>query len=235
MARELSGRVSSFNVDGIDFAFFVNNENDAVQRQHAAGRIFDFEEIKVMSRYVAGATTMVDVGANVGNHTVYFSKRFPHLTVYPVEPSDEAIFILRKNLQLNHCSNVRTDFIGLALSDREEEAMLLRGGPNNLGASKVVPVQAVLRPNLSRIHLTTGDKICAGLDLQFLKIDVEGKELSVLAGFDGTIKRCRPVIFIEIWNDNVAAFKAWMEQNRYALQWEDHHYRRVTNFLVTPL
>lgn len=235
MTDELTGSVSKFRFDGLDFAFFVHNPDDAIQRQHAEGRLFDFAELEKMCEHLSTTGDIVDVGANVGNHSVYFAKRFPTLEIYPVEPSGEALSILRRNLALNACANVRHDFLGLALSDHEGEATLQRGGPNNLGGTRLVPAAAAgTGPQFSTVPLTTGDAICQDLHPQLLKIDVEGAELRVLAGFEATIARCRPVLFIEIWNDNIPAFERWVDEHAYTVDWIDRHYARMTNYLVTP-
>lgn len=44
---------------------------------------------------------MVDVGANVGNHTVFFASMLSPALVIPVEPVPDAVSALRRNLALN--------------------------------------------------------------------------------------------------------------------------------------
>ncbi|MGB3327723.1 MAG: FkbM family methyltransferase, partial [Thermomicrobiales bacterium] len=66
----------------------------------------------------------------------------------------------------------------------------------------------------------------------FIKIDVEGHELPVLAGAEGTIRTHKPPILIEINDDlggerTAADVFAWIEARGYHGEFlEDGHYRR---------
>ena len=69
--------------------------------------------------------------------------------------------------------------------------------------------------------------------IDLLKIDVEGMEMSVLAGAVGVIARWRPLIFVEVANRNTADFSAWLRNAGYrvALAFTDKGH---ANFLVAP-
>ncbi len=71
-----------------------------------------------------------------------------------------------------------------------------------------------------------------GFDVGFMKIDVEGYELEVLKGADETIKRCRPIMYIE--DDRVAKSNA-LREHIYSLGYsiEEHKptlYREKNHF-----
>ncbi len=51
--------------------------------------------------------------------------------------------------------------------------------------------------------------------VDLLKIDVEGMEMSVLAGSRQLIRRWRPLIFIEIANRNTLALMDWLKAADY--------------------
>jgi hypothetical protein len=51
--------------------------------------------------------------------------------------------------------------------------------------------------------------------VDLLKIDVEGMEMSVLAGSRDLIRRSMPLIFIEIANRNTPALMHWLRQENY--------------------
>ena len=68
---------------------------------------------------------------------------------------------------------------------------------------------------------SSGEIIVATLDsmvsgrVDLLKIDVEGMEMSVLAGSRELIRRWAPMIFVEIANRNTPALMQWLEREKY--------------------
>ena len=105
---------------------------------------------------------------------------------------------------------VDTSLLGYGLSDAAGSA-ILQVPRNNLGGARFDDTADHGLP------LVTGDELLAGRDFDFMKIDVEGMELKCLAGLSETIGRCRPRIFIEVDNENVADFQAWVDENAYEI------------------
>ncbi len=83
-------------------------------------------------------------------------------------------------------------------------------------------------------HLRRGDDLLADITPDFIKIDVEGMEMSVLSGLSGTVARCRPTFFVEVDNVNRDAFLQWVETNSYAVRARFRRYRANENFLIVP-
>ncbi|HSV40502.1 MAG TPA: FkbM family methyltransferase [Nocardioidaceae bacterium] len=229
---------STFDFEGVGYTFFVANPDDAIQKEHVAGRLFDYPELVEMSRHISDGDLVLDVGSNVGNHAVYFSKRYPQSRIMVFEPSTEAARLLRLNLAANHCENVDTTYIGVGLSDRAGTAVLRRGGPRNLGGSRIADPQDVVgaqgRGRAQEIRLLTGDEALEGAAPAFIKIDVEGHEFEALEGLSETIRRHRPRLFVEVNNANEERLQAWLSEHSYTVAWEDRHYAKVTNYLMLP-
>lgn len=127
--------------------------------------------------------TAVDVGANLGNHTMWFAVMM-ELDVVAFEPVWTAT--LRNNVELNGLDDrVRVEPYGL--SDVEGKA-------GHLGLGR-------LEPGIGKLETRTLDSY--GLtDVCLIKIDVEGMEPHVLRGARATIARCRPVITAEAWDSD---------------------------------
>ena len=67
------------------------------------------------------------------------------------------------------------------------------------------------------IDVNTLDSMVSG-PVDLLKIDVEGMEMSVLAGAERLIRQSRPLIYIEIANANTPALMEWLGTAGYCVQ-----------------
>jgi FkbM family methyltransferase len=155
-----------------------------------------------ISTYLREGMTVIDVGANVGLYTVMASVLVgPSGNVHAFEPSGITFSRFADNLRLNGCTNVSAN--QLALSDSAKE-MILRvdpGHPENDGhcfvvdrgsidvfvdSDEVVPCQTLDRYWANYVY---------GVD--FIKIDVEGAELSVLRGAIATLSPTNITMILE--------------------------------------
>jgi FkbM family methyltransferase len=165
--------------------------------------LLDFLEREVFVALGSRAGRCLDVGANIGNHTLRFARNFEVVEAF--EPSFRAAEILETNLRINRVDNVRVHRI--ALSDRAGSAPLLVG-KTNLGASRLVETTtetAALGGVLERetVTLARGDEVCAG-PVAFVKIDVEGHELSVISGLSRLLRAHHPVLLLEHLGSSLA-------------------------------
>ncbi len=231
---------NTFECDGIEYTFFIHNREDAIQKVHLNGEIFSYNELQLIKPHISNGDVILDIGANVGNHSIFFAKTFPDSVVVPVEPNREAISILTKNLDANDCKNIMRDFIGVGISNKKIKAMSQRGGPANLGGSKIIDLMdpdemtEVHKRNIHEIELISGDEAFSDYSPDFIKIDVEGHEFEVLEGLEGVISQCRPKMHIEVQNDDIDRFKTWVGDHKYEIVSTDTHYAKVTNYIILP-
>lgn len=150
-------------------------------------------ELNYLDRIVPEGAVTVDVGANCGLYTQKLAKLSGK--VHAFEPSHDMATLLRRT----SASNVSIHEV--ALSDHEGDADLyipqghdgLVHGLASLEKSHnpdTVDVVAAHVP-LARLDGVMRD------DVAFVKVDVEGHELSVLKGATGLIDRCQPVFLVE--------------------------------------
>ncbi|MEZ5912869.1 MAG: FkbM family methyltransferase [Paracoccaceae bacterium] len=65
-----------------------------------------------------------------------------------------------------------------------------------------------------------------------IKIDVEGMEMQVLAGFEATLRLHKPVLFVEVDRRNDTAFREWLAGSGYGVAETFSRYRASTNYLL---
>lgn len=149
------------------------------------------DETDVMLKYwnIQPGETVIDVGAHIGSWTLpALAMGATH--VYCFEPDRDAIYSLRRNLELNNWSD-RATIINKALWHKEDKRILYQ-----VDASVIEPLNLFHVEDDYTVDCTTLDSY--NLIPDWIKIDVEGAELAVLIGAKETILRHKPKMIIEV-------------------------------------
>jgi len=146
----------------------------------------------------------VDVGANIGEFTLFGAKRVGSSgKVLAFEPGDAMVDVLARNVAANRLTQVEIHRIGLG--DRDATLPLFAPGPAEgedphlystyrraHGGGAARPVQTIrIRP----LDDVLAEHPLERLDV--MKIDVEGGELPALEGARATLARHRPRLMVE--------------------------------------
>ena len=134
--------------------------------------------------------SVLDIGANIGNHTVYFSERFKKILSY------EPVLKNFKLLTLNTEDLENVEIFNFGISDINEEAKI--NIPNeNMGASSLVnTLENISRNEIIKLKNLNKENILIE-KIGLVKIDVEGMEYQALLGISDIIKRDLPIIMFE--------------------------------------
>lgn len=137
----------------------------------------------------------LDIGANIGNHSLYFSDYFQE--VHSFEPNHFTYDLLSFNSKL--VSNVSTYQFGLSDSDKQLDMVVQ---PQNIGASSIEKTEISQKASKHKRHISItlkklDDLQLSDLPIELIKIDVEGHESSVLRGAKLTILKHQPIIIFE--------------------------------------
>jgi FkbM family methyltransferase len=138
---------------------------------------------------------MIDVGANIGNHTLYFSDVFKE--VVSVEADPEIYAILKLNVELNNVKNCRV--VNFALSETDGLVLFQSATKSNLGTGRIVENNCDTIGS-KVVVAANGDKLLSELkidNIKFIKLDVEGHEKLVLKGLKTSIQESKPIIAFE--------------------------------------
>jgi FkbM family methyltransferase len=150
--------------------------------------------------------TIIEIGANVGVFTLFFTQRYPRAGVYAFEPSATAYGRLLKNMALNE-PGLATTF-NCAVSDSTafvdffEPAGHLTNGSLDASFAGQFSDQVVKRKVLA-IEAQSLAPLFSGRTL--VKMDIEGAEPRVLGAMAGLLRELRPDLLIEVLEDTEAA------------------------------
>lgn len=135
--------------------------------------------------------TFVDVGANVGIHTLVAAKRAKE--VIAIEPMPENADRLDENCRLNNLNNVT--ILRCLASDREGHRMIYKGIAGQPGSSSLYPDEDMKEGLICKS--VTLDSLFKDKKVDFIKIDAEGEDGRILLGAKATITRDKPIIVFE--------------------------------------
>jgi FkbM family methyltransferase len=182
--------------------------NAGIEREQSRGLFFEAMELEELRKAVGPGAHVVDVGANTGNHTIFFAGPMKAASVLPFEPLPAAADALRASVARNSLKNVDLSRLGIGVADRKGQMRLAFSGRGGFGATSLEP-DPTGEIGVAPLDSMVSDRV------DFLKIDVEGMEMNVLAGARELIRRWKPLIFIEIANRNTPALMEWLERADY--------------------
>jgi len=162
---------------------------------------FEIGEISFFARLLASLPepVILDVGANIGTHSLEWARLLPSAKVYAFEPSADNIELLIRNVEQSGLGE-RVTVVPSAVGDKLGTATFFE--TDDAAYSSLH--DTLRRPVISQysVELTTIDTFVqvAGLrSVSLIKIDVEGTEDAVIAGASETIGRFKPLLFIEVY------------------------------------
>ncbi|MGH9534815.1 MAG: FkbM family methyltransferase [Terriglobales bacterium] len=157
-------------------------------------------EERLLENLLLDGKVVYDIGAHAGAFSLFFSRRVgPQGAVIAFEPCPATFDRLRRNLEINAVTNVRPVPCALGREAAHRALYMLPGMPST--ASLAPEARTRLRRRTAAVAVEPLDALARRLSLpgpDFIKIDVEGMEVEVLAGATGTLRRWRPDVLVEI-------------------------------------
>jgi FkbM family methyltransferase len=184
-------------------------------------------EVDTFAQLLKPGMTAIEVGGNIGSHTVAIANMVgPQGRVLVFEPQRAIFQVLCANLALNGLEQVEAHWaaVGAAPGEVTIERLDMRAVQNFGGYSIGQAKQG------DKVRLVTIDSF--GLQAcHMIKIDVEGMEADVIRGARETILRCGPMVFAE--NEDGQKSQELIEllwELDYDCYWHVTPYVRVPNY-----
>ncbi len=233
------------------YLYYLRFDNQLGRRLHLKKNWWEIYMLKYFTKYYKKNTNVIDIGANIGSHTLLLSEIIsPKNKIYSFEP----IYydIVEKNVKANHLNNVVVFNEGIGKKNEEINIDIFnRNCPMNFGKFSLIhnyknPTSLSkntlnkCKPSKKKIKIATLDSKKLN-NISLIKIDVEGMELDVLEGAIETIKKNRPTIFIEIWDReknkylNHPIFKKIINELKYKILYIEESYIGSHDYVLYPL
>ena len=171
--------------------YLPNRKSDHIQKIIAqTQRPYEQAMLQDMLQKVEEGDLFLDIGANIGNHTLFMSLLGKCQTL-AFEPNPQLYQIINKSINLNK-DDLKIDVIKKGVGKQLSRASFQQDIVHNLGAQRLN-----IRDKEGDIEIIPLDSIRLDKPVSLLKIDVEGMELDVLQGGRNLILRDRPWIYAE--------------------------------------
>jgi len=203
-----------FEIDffGMKYSGNINNVIDFHCFFYGAfekGQLFFWNDIA--SRLYHNKGIFIDIGANVGQHSIYMSKRAS--TVHAFEPYETVRKKITEKIELNHLTNIVVHNVGIGHTS--ELLPFYKPTGANLGIGTFVENQQNTDNQSDyQLPVVSGDDYFNRQHIDkvdMIKIDVEGFEKNVMIGLNQTIQKNRPVIVFELGLELDCSFSSHSE------------------------
>ncbi len=205
-----------------------------------AGRVFDIIPLKIklfgrfekdelatlkeciFDRIESKKYNALDIGANIGNHSLFFSEHF--LNVYSFEP----LSINFELLKINSLNKDNIKIFKFGASDKDEIKYIVSTFDIDPGHSQIIEdVEKFKDFKSEKVQTKNLDNFLGENNvskIKFIKIDVEGFEFRVLKGLKNTIISEKPIIafeqFPEDFSEGTTLAINFLKENNYKYFYE---------------
>lgn len=210
-------RLATIDIEGFSTDDVIAREIDEQKT------FFEIELLEHIAARGPRGGVYVDVGANIGNHSVYFGKFLANYVV-AIEPHPRLAPILRRNLQANGVDDYSLLPYAIGAESSVGHMILHRGFETNIGRSQVEVARGsdtVSDPDVVQIKtldcaLEEVEPELGDRPITFVKIDIEGMELDALEGATALLKDERPQLMVELATPEArSAARAFLKEFGY--------------------
>lgn len=182
---------------------FVGIEGDFLFRALQQDRWHEPHFADLAQLLVRPGDNALDLGANLGTHSIFLSRLVGDGQVFAFEPQSITFSLLQTNLLANDCRNVVP--YKFAVSDGDFQLLSMDpifydGEHINNGGVRVSAFGGVGDHTIARTLDTLNLP-----NIAFVKMDIQGSEVRALKGATRLISEHRPYIFVEIEEHHLAS------------------------------
>jgi len=159
---------------------------------------WEFELFNKWKEYFPTNGLMIDIGANIGSHCVQFKHNFPDLSIWAFELHEQNSQLLKANVKAY--SDVHAFNVGIG--SRSSVVSFNDGHYSNSGVVRMDADGINKNIIIALDDLLDCDEM--NKPITFIKLDVEGHELSAIEGMKKTLLKYKPLIWIEDLTNSVA-------------------------------
>lgn len=184
-------KVFTLHVEGVSYDIVLPNaDRDYIQSKIISDQTpYEWSMLKDIASRINQEDLVVDIGANIGNHTLYLAS-IVGCKVVSIEPNTELFDALRASVKINNLEE-KVELHKLAIGEHETKGEFKEEIADNIGA------QSIQINAEGAIRVASLDSMNFGEKVRVIKLDIEGMELPALRGAVSIIRRDKPLVYVE--------------------------------------
>ena len=199
--RALKGTLPEVTIKSTEHGIFCGFKNDYLFKQAIENGVHEPHFVELMDKLLLPTDIALDVGGNIGTHAILLSKKLSQGHVYTFEPQSLVFSVLQNNLLLNSCDNVTA--YRFAISNQNHSTISMQPFAFNKKSINNAALQIDLDDAMGDFTLTRTLDSFKFKKVNFIKMDIQGSELIALQGAKDLILKQKPIMFIEIEEQNL--------------------------------
>jgi len=210
-------KIKNKNVKIRNSKFYLPNYDiDFMQGILSSGtKYFEESVLETLDAYIKHDSVIIDIGANIGNYTLYWANETKVKKIYAFEPIHYLFNILEINVKINKLKN-KVILHNFGLADKICSGEIKHFSDSDLSDVKLKVLQSDTK---YAIPLKTLDSInFKERKIDLIKIIVKGMEKEVLMGGIKTIVKYKPIIAIESFENNYEEVDSILKELGYKLE-----------------
>lgn len=167
--------------------------------------VFEKNDFPILLQLIDQNSIFFDIGANIGWVAINVAKMKKNTKVYAFEPVQKSFTYLKENIKINNITNIKSYHFGFS---NEEKEILFYYNPkdsSSASAANLIKSKDVKRVTCKLKKLDDFIKTNR-VKVTIIKCDVEGAELFVFKGGIQSLKKYKPIIFVEMLRKWTAKF-----------------------------
>jgi len=213
---------------------------DVIKDNIKNGIIFEKEIVDVAKEYIKEGDVVLDIGANLGQMSILFSKMCGKTgMVYSFEAQEFIFSILVKNINANDIQNI-IPFYGAVYDDTKSEVIFpshhMDRSYGSYGAFGLKPTKDPSNGDVV-VKTITIDSLDIQKKIGFMKIDIQGCDLLAMKGAKKTILRNKMPIIFEYEEQFQDFFKTSFSDYEEFVESIDYKFEKTIldiNYLILP-
>ncbi len=185
--------MSTYTINRYGRNFRLEANDKWLAEHYEKGELQEHHMLDWIEANVPGGGVWVDVGCCNAQHALVFATKADFVLAFEPMPENHACCL--RNTEANPALGSRVEVLLMGAGSKRGWASLRPGGTGQ-------PSQWQLETKQDGDVLVVPlDAVLSSSDVRLIKIDVEGMERDVVAGAMAVIERCRPELFIEVWEE----------------------------------
>ncbi len=219
--------IISFDYQNTPIKFEITGKNLAVEIANVGGNFYEVAELEFIRQNLKSPNpVIIDIGANTGNHLVYFAKIMQAAKVIPIEFHPDIIAALKRHISINQVSNIDLSKLGYAIGKNGGKSFIREHPAKDLCLTEIA--DNII--NGTEVVVVTLDELISE-KVDFIKVDVQGTEIDALVGAKNLISSYQPDMLVEVAKNHIKDFRKFLEAVRYQnIKAFDHG--RYVNFYI---